>query len=438
MILSTDKSSSLLPMVIIGVLFFMFGFVTWLNGALIPFLQIACELDHFQAYLVTMAFYISYTVMALPMSAVLHRVGYKNGMVGGLLIMVVGALIFVPAAMSRMYSIFLLALFVLGGGLTLLQMASNPFVVLVGPRSSAAVRISIMGILNKSAGVVAPLLFAALVLTDMSQFSDDALSVLRDAERALKLSELVGRLIPPYLIMAAILAVLAVFVWLSPLRDPVDQDSPSEKNSDKITKHPQLVLGAVTLFFYVGAEVIAGDTIGLFGKDLGVANYGQLTAYTMGFMLCGYVIGMLTIPRWISQERALASSAILGILLSLLVGMSDPGTSGLFSAVFGWTGIPAVPNTVFFVALFGLSNAIVWPAVWPLALADLNTHQVNIGSALLVIGISGGAIIPLMYGAVAQSSGAPHLAYLIMIPCYAFIFFFATKGHKLRSWTRVG
>ena len=151
----TNHRSTLIPMLIVSGLFFMFGFVTWLNGSLIPFLQIACELNHMEAYLVTMAFYIAFIVMALPMSVILRRVGFKNGMMLGLFVMVVGALIFIPAALLRMYSIFLIALFVLGTGLTILQTAANPYIVLIGPPETAAVRISIMGVLNKGAGVVA-------------------------------------------------------------------------------------------------------------------------------------------------------------------------------------------------------------------------------------------------------------------------------------------
>ncbi len=422
-------------MLIIGGLFFMFGFVTWLNGALIPFLQIACELNHLEAYLVTLAFYISYTVMALPMSLILRRSGYKNGMVLGLFIMVLGALLFIPAALLRMYSIFLLALFVMGTGLTILQTASNPYIVMIGPRETAAVRISMMGVLNKGAGVVAPLVFSALVLTDMGQFTEARIAALDAAQKALELTELSSRLVMPYLIMAGMLIVLGVFIKLSPLPEPDQEIAGAEDNDDSsILQHPQLILGAVTLFFYVGVEVIAGDTIGLFGKELGVSNFGQLTAYTMSFMVAGYLVGIMVIPRWLSQEKALMISALSGLVFALLTITSNPDSGGIWPLLFSWSGAPAIPDVVLYVALFGLSNALVWPAVWPLAMQGLSPRHTNTGSALLIMGIAGGAILPLVYGALAETSHDPQSAYWIMIPCYLFILFYAVKGHRLRQW----
>jgi glucose/galactose transporter len=424
-------------MIIIGTLFFMFGFVTWLNGSLIPFLQIACELDHLEAYLVTMAFYISYTVMALPMSFILRKTGFKDGMVLGLVVMVVGALLFIPAAYTRLYGVFLLALFVLGAGLTILQTASNPYIVLLGPRETAAVRISIMGILNKSAGVIAPLVFTAYILTDMSQFNQVRLDSLDAAQKATELAELSSRLVNPYLIMAGMLCLLAVFIKMVPL-PAVTNDSPETDNDTQgsILQKPQVILGALALFFYVGAEVVAGDTIGLFSKELGVSNFGQMTSYTMGFMVIGYLIGMAVIPRWLSQQKALAISAILGVTFTVLLLNASVDSNGLWDMLFGWTGLPAIPNAVLYVALFGLSNALVWPAVWPLALDGLNQKDTSTASALLIMGISGGALMPVIYGALVEASGDAKGAYWIMIPCYMFIVFYALKGHKMRQWKR--
>lgn len=432
---TNSRANTLMPMVIIGTLFFMFGFVTWLNGSLIPFLQIACELDHMEAYLVTMAFYISYTVMALPMSFVLRRTGFKNGMVLGLFVMVAGALMFIPAAYLRMYSIFLIALFILGAGLTILQTASNPFIVLLGPRETAAVRISIMGILNKSAGVIAPLVFTAYVLTDMSQFNEARLAALEPVQKMAELSELSSRLVTPYLLMAGMLVVLGLFIKWVPLPN-VTQDETGSDNSDNtsILQKPQVILGAIALFFYVGAEVVAGDTIGLFGKELGVTNFGQLTSYTMSFMVIGYILGMILIPRYLSQQKALAVSALLGVVFTFLLLNAGASSSSIWQLLFAWTGIPSIPNAVLYVALFGLSNAIVWPAIWPLALDGLNQKDTSTASALLIMGISGGAIMPLLYGALVEYSGNAQSAYWLMIPCYLFIVFYAVKGHKLKQW----
>ncbi|WP_299941667.1 sugar MFS transporter [uncultured Microbulbifer sp.] len=433
--LINTRSSSLLPMLIIGILFFTFGFVTWLNGSLIPFLQIACELSHTEAYLVTMAFYIAYTIMALPMSMVLRRTGYKNGMVLGLLVMMVGSLIFIPAALSRTYGVFLMGLMVLGTGLTILQTAANPYIVVIGPRETAAVRISMMGVLNKLAGVVAPLVFTAWVLSDISQFSEGALTAMSVSDKTEALVDLSSRLMTPYAIMAMLLLLLAAFVKFSPLPEPdLGEESTESGISRSILSHPQLMLGVAALFCYVGAEVIAGDTIGLFGKGLGVNNFGQLTSYTMGFMVVGYLIGMLLIPRWISQSKALMVSAALGIVLSVLIYTASPDSYGVWSSLLLWTGVQGIPNVVLYVALFGLANALVWPAIWPMALEGLDAKETSTGSALLIMAIAGGALLPMLYGLVADILQDSQTSYLLMIPCYLFILFYAFKGHKLRQW----
>ena len=439
MVTSDGAERSMMPIMIIGGLFFIFGFVTWLNGSLIPFLRIACELTHLQAYFVTFAFYISYTVLALPVSLVLRRVGYKNGLALGLVVMALGALVFIPAATTRVYAVFLTGLFVLGAGLTLLQTAANPYIVLMGRRETAAVRISVMGLLNKGAGVLAPLAFTAMVLGDMAGFEESSLAALPAAERSLALEELSQRLIRPYLILASSLALLAAYIRLSPLPNPeFDRDGPEAGNALSVFRHPNLVLGAVALFFYMGAEVIAGDTIGLFGRELGVSNFGQLTAYTMAFMMCGYVLGLLLIPRVLSQEAALAASALLGCGLTVAVVGADVSSTGMWTSLLAWTGVPEVPNAILLVALFGLANALVWPAVWPLALRGLNEAQTGLGSAVLIMGIAGGALLPLVFGVVADSSGDPRAAYWLMLPCYAFVLYYAVAGHRKRSWSGRG
>lgn len=431
------QSSTLLPMIIIGVLFFVFGFVTWLNGALIPFLKIVCELNEFQALFVTFAFYIAYTVMALPSALVLRKTGYKAGMAIGLGVMVVGSLGFIPAAQSGAYPMFLIALFVLGTGLTLLQTAANPYIVCVGPRESAAVRMSVMGLLNKGAGIVAPVVFTLWVLTGMDRFDEDVLMALTADERAVRLAELSNRLVVPYLYMAGALLGLMVLIYFSSLPDLETEEEDENGGTEKwgILKYPQAILGSLALFMYVGVEVIAADTIGLYGRRLGVEHFGSLTSYTMAFMVLGYLIGMALIPRYLSQAQALMGSAVFGILFTLGT-LYGPSESEWISTVlfFGWTGlIPTVPDTVAFLALLGLANALCWPAIWPMSLSDLGKYT-SVGSALLVMGIAGGALIPLVYGYFAESFST-RAAYWVMVPCYLFILFYAIKGHKLRRWT---
>lgn len=398
------RLNTIMPMVLIGILFFIFGFVTWLNGSLIPYLKVLCDLSDTQALLVTFAFYIAYTTMAYPMSFILNKYGYKNSMAFGLAIMAFGSLLFIPAAFSAAYPLFLLALFTLGSGLTILQTASNPYIVLLGPNESAAMRISIMGLLNKGAGILAPIVFTALILSDIELTSVDAAS-----------------LILPYFIMATILTLLIVLIKYSSL-----PDIEFEKNNDvksSIFMYPRVILGVVALFFYVGVEVIAGDTIGLYAKSLNLEDYTTFTSYTMSFMVLGYIIGVVAIPKYLSQKNALLYSGLLGIFSVIMVSFSSNNT---------YTITSLMPDSIFFVALLGLANALVWPSIWPLALKDLGSLTPQ-ASALLIMAIAGGAILPLIFGVVSEKTGLQD-AYLITIFAYIFIIYYALKGHKKTSW----
>lgn len=435
-------NSSLVPMAIIGALFFVFGFVTWLNGALVPFLQMVCQLTEFQALLVAGCFYIAVVVMALPMAKVLEKVGYRNGMALGLLLIAVGALLFVPAAQTKLFGIFLFAQFTMGTGLTILQTASNPYIVKIGPEESAAARIAVMGLLHKAAGVLAPMLFTVLVLGDFSSISAASLEAMSEAERLVQIDQMAAGLITPYIAMGVVLVILAVALKMSSLPElnldeegAHDSSESAAKGSDislsAILSHPHLVLGAVAIFFYVGAEVIAGDTIGLYGSKLGVADATSLTSLVMAGMVVGYLLGLALIPRYIQQHVALASSAILGLVLSLAILFADPTTTYL-SGLWLWFGYSDLPDILSYVALLGLANAMVWPAIFPLAVADLGKLTAK-GSAILIMGISGGAILPLVYGVMSDSMNN-QTAYAILFPCYAFILYYALRGYKKRSW----
>jgi len=416
-----SRKSYLLSISIIGVLFFIFGFVTWLNGILIPYLQIACELTTFQALYVAFAFYISYTIMALPSSWVLKKTGFKNGMMVGLFVMAIGTLIFIPAAMSRTYLLFLVGLFVMGTGLAILQTASNPYITIIGPIESAAKRISIVGICNKVAGAVAPLILAYFILNDGDAFVE-SLKNMDIAAKSAALDELAARVIPPYVVMTIILVLLGILIKFSPL--PEIEDEAEENIDDSVTakkwiiQFPHLILGVLALFFYVGVEVIAGDTIIRYGMSMGIpiSSAKVFTSLTLTAMIVGYVLGILLIPKILDQRKALIISAVLGIVFSI-------------AAMF----TPAMIS-VTFIALLGLANALVWPAVWPLALHNLGKF-IKVGSALLVMAISGGAILPLVWGKFADILN-PQVAYWVMIPSYLFILFFAVKGYKLKSWTK--
>ena len=416
----TSFKSFVLPMIIIGALFFIFGFVTWLNGILIPYLQIACDLTDFQAMFVAFAFYIAYTIMALPSSWILKKTGFKNGMMLGLWVMAVGTAIFIPAAITRTYMTFLTGLFVMGTGLAILQTASNPYVTVIGPKESAARRISILGICNKFAGAIAPLILAYYILNDGDAFKL-SLETMDAVARASALDTLAARVINPYIVLTVVLLLMGFGVRVAPLPE-IDVAKVDENEDEVLTERktifgfPHLILGVIALFFYVGAEVVAGDTIIRYGISLGIEmNVAKaFTSYTMLTMLVGYLLGVTLIPRYISQRFALQMSAILGVVFSLGVVL----TSGFTS--------------VLFVALFGFANALVWPAIWPLALSNLGRF-INTGSALLIMAISGGAIMPLVWGRLSDSFGSQQ-AYWLMIPCYLFILFYSIKGYRMRSW----
>ncbi|MCH1917843.1 sugar MFS transporter [Shewanella sp. A3A] len=433
----TPQQSTWLPMTIIGTLFFVFGFVTWLNGALVPFLQIVCDLSGTEALLISSSFYIAYVVMALPMSYVLNRTGYRNAMSLGLGLIALGCVLFAPAAETRQFSLFIVAQFIVGSGLTILQTASNPYLVKIGSAESAAARISIMGLLNKGAGWAAPQIFAVLVMGQFAGITQQSVAALSEAERALQIQSLADSLVYPYLGMALALVILAVALRYSGLPE-IDLHEENAALSSQHTEHssvlqfPHLVLGVMTLFCYVGVEVIAGDTIGLAGSELGVDGALSLTSFTMCFMVVGYLLGLVLIPRLISQQSMLMISAGLGIVLALVIPLLDAQSTQLSAVLWGWLGIRELPDPITCIALLGLANAIVWPAVWPLALAGLG-HFTARGSALLIMGIAGGAVLPLLFGVCADHFGIQE-AYLMTVPCYAFILFYAVKGHRIRHW----
>ena len=408
--------------VIIGILFFIFGFVTWLNGTLIPFLKLACQLQtDLQAFLVTFAFYISYFFLAIPSALILQKTGYKNGMALGLFIMALGSLLFIPAAHTRSFPLFLLGLFVQGTGLSLLQTASNPYISILGPLDSAARRMSIMGICNKVAGVLSPLIVGAIVLKNASSLEQQVHAAVDPAQKEALLSELAGRVVVPYLVMAGILLVLSLMIKLSSLPEiSAEEDEDGGKSAapgrSSVFQYPHLLLGVACIFLYVGVEVLAGDGIGTFGKAMGISldQTKYFTTFTLAAMLLGYIIGIISIPKYISQQTALRVCAILGIVFS--------------ACIFVTTGYAAIT----FIALLGLSNSLMWPAIWPLALQGLGKYT-KIGSALLVMGIAGGALLPLLYGSLKdQLHLYNNLAYCIcIVPCYLYILYFAMSGHNV-------
>ena len=430
-------------MLIIGSLFFIFGFITWLNSTLIPYLKIACELNNFEAYFVTFAFYISYFVMALPSSWVLKKTGLKNGMALGLMVMFIGTLVFIPAAYSRTYFLFLFGLFIQGTGLAILQTASNPYVIILGPNESAAKRISIMGICNKVAGIISPLILGGILLKNADVIKEKLIVVTDSIQKSALLDEMAARVIIPYIIMAVVLLILVALVRFAPLPD-VDPDKDesyitgSEINKSNIFQFPHLILGFIAIFTYVGVEVIAGDTIILYGHSQGIAfSLARLfTSYTLVGMLIGYILGIILIPKVINQSRFLSISAIAGIIFTVIAILTAKLNINfnLTIDLAKFHLILPFELSVFFIALLGIANAIMWPAIWPLAINGLGKFT-KTGSALLIMGIAGGATLPLLYGKLADVIN-PHQAYWIMVPCYLFILFYSIRGHKITKWSK--
>jgi FHS family L-fucose permease-like MFS transporter len=409
--------SGVSPVVVIGALFFIFGFVTWLNGPLITFVKLAFDLDDINAFLVPMAFYLSYFFLALPSSWILRRTGMKRGMALGLFVMAIGALLFGQFATMRIYPGALTGLFVIGAGLSLLQTASNPYISILGPIDAAARRIAVMGICNKTAGILAPLLLGALVLRGIGDFADRVADADPAGKEAL-LNQFAAQIHGPYLVMAAVLAALAV--WIQ--RSSLPEISASEANSDSATAtagprsilaFPHLWLGVLCLFLYVGVEVMAGDAIGTYGQSfhLPLDETKFFTSFTLAAMLIGYIVGFILIPRHVSQERYLAFSAVLGAAFAL----GAYATSGYVS--------------VGFVAALGFANAMMWPAIFPLAIRGLGRHT-ELGSAFLIMGIAGGAIIPQLFAHLKVQHDFQLVFLALMLPCYLYIFYYATRGYR--------
>ncbi len=424
--------------VIIASLFFIFGFVTWINGALIPFMKTINELTDAQSYLVASASYISFVLMALPASYILNKIGYKKGMSLGLIIMGIGALIFIPAAEARTYWVFLTGIFIQGVGMTILQTAANPYITILGPLESGAKRIAIMGIANKTAGALGSLIFGALLLTGIDE-TKEKLSGATLEEKNTLLDAMADSVFMPYLIMALVLFILGVLIRKAPLPQveaseiEIIEEGKTAKTS--VFQFPNLWLGVLALFVYVGAEVIAGDTIIAYGISLGFtgeeAKY--FTTYTLLAMVATYAMGVFLIPKYLTQKTALIASALLGIVFSFCI----LNTTGFVS--------------ILFVAALGIANALVWPAIWPLTLEGLGKFT-KTGSALLIMAISGGAIIPPLYGRIVDATkqelitnGAQEIdalaiastdSYWILIPCYVIILMFAVWGHKIKSWRK--
>ncbi|HEY4195768.1 MAG TPA: sugar MFS transporter [Mucilaginibacter sp.] len=412
----TASTGRISPIYIIGALFFVFGFITWLNSVLIPYLKIACQLNNLEAFFVAFAFYIAYLVMALPSTWLLRKMGFKNGMAAGLVIIGIGALLFIPAALTRYYLLFLLGLFVQGAGLAVLQSASNPYITILGPIESAAKRISIMGIFNKVAGAIAPIILGAITLKDADQLKIRLLSM-SAVDKQAELTTLAHKVILPYIAIIVVLVILSIVIYYSTLpeidtdKEDTSKDAASTgKNS--IFEFPHLLLGVLALFLYVGCEVLAGDSVILYASSIGIplSTAKFFATCTFSGMLVGYIVGIICIPRYFSQRSALKVCAVIGVVFAL-------------TAIFTHGYV-----SVFFIAFLGIANSLMWPALWPLTINGLGKFTKQ-GSSLLIMGIAGGGVFPVLYGFLSDKFNN-HDAYWILLPCYLFIFYYATMGYR--------
>ena len=424
---SCKQKQYFISLTILAGMFFIFGFVSWVNSILIPYFRIACELTHFESYFVAFAFYIAYFVMAIPSGILLKKVGFKRGIMYGFMLTALGAFLFVPAALVRQFEIFLIGLFSIGTGLAILQTAANPYVTIIGPIESAARRISIMGICNKFAGIISPLIFAALILKadDSELFSLIESGTLDAITKSAMLDELIQRVIVPYAILGGLLVLAGIGIRYSilPEINTDEQNATDEKenghNSKKsIFDFPYLILGALAIFFHVGTQVIAIDTIINYANSMGIdlLEAKVFPSYTLACTMIGYVLGILIIPKYVSQTKALIICTILGLLLSFGVVFADFNVT-----LFGHQA----NISIFLLCALGFPNALIYAGIWPLSIHGLGKFT-KTGSSLLIMGLCGNAILPLIYGYFAEVYDL-RIGYLI---------FFATKGHKINSWKR--
>lgn len=420
-----NKRQYYLSLAMVGCLFFVFGLVSWVNSILIPYFKIACDLQSgVQTYLVTFAFYIAYLVMTVPASFLLKKVGYKRGAQIGLWIMAFGALMFWPAALTRTYGMFLAALFIIGTSLAILQSVANPFVTIIGPHESAAKRISIMGICNKFAGIIAPLLFAAAVIRpeDKQIMAAVEQGLLTGTAKEQALDQMIQGVIAPYLILAAFLFVFGFIFYKSPIMD-INPDSDNKTASDSkdrksVWAYPYLVLGVVALFCHLGSQQISIATIIEYAQSMGLDLEAAkvFPSYTLACILGGYLLGVIFIPKYISQQKALVVCTITGLILSALVLL-----------------LP-VKASIWCVVLLGVPNSLIYAGIWPLAIRGLGKWT-TLGSSLLVMALCGNAILSLLYGLMTDYMSL-QASYWLLIPCFAYMIYYAIWGYKVEHWTR--
>lgn len=393
----------MIPLVIIGGMYAILGFSIGIDAYFIPFVQDGFQVSTAMSYMITTATFLAYVVFGLPSGTILKRTGYKVGIGISFLMMAIGFFIIGYAANISSFLLFLLALFIVGMGQTLLTGAINSYVTILGPPESAASRICIMGICDKLSFAGASLILALFLnLTDV---------ILSDV-------------VIPFYLITGILIVLGILTFFTPLPEIKAYGEDEENMKDinlsiyanskrSIMQFPHLWLGAIAIFFDVGVEYTVLGSANDYANILNLSSPENYVWLVSGGMVIGYVLGVIFIPRYLNQSRALIISTLLGIFSTLIIVL-----------------VPATVS-IYFVVLLGLSNSMLWPAVFPLALADLGKFTKR-GSSILVMAIIGAAVLPLIYGYVADIF-SHQLAYLVCLPSYGYILYFAIHGHKIRT-----
>jgi glucose/galactose transporter len=398
----TIQKNYLFPLIIVGTMFFAIGFALGINSYLIPLLNKALEISSGQSYLVLTATFSAFLIFGYPASLVIGKIGYKRTMALSFLMFAVGFYLFIPSARMGSLPLFLFASFISGMGNAFLQASVNPYITILGPIESAAKRMSIMGIANKLAWPISPL-FLSLVIS-----------------KSVKEVQLTDINLPFYIIIGVFI-VLGILAFFSPLPEVQaagekagsTDDCPYAATKKSIWEFPHLILGGITLFLYVGVETVSLGTLVDYASSINLPNPDLYAWIAPVGMVVGYICGVILIPKYLSQAKALLICAIIAIIGSLMVVLVPEATS------------------IWFVSLMALGCSLMWPALWPLAIADLGRFT-KAGSSLLVIAIVGGAVIPTIYGCLKDAFGAQN-GYWIALPCFLFILYYALSGHKIRK-----
>lgn len=394
------SSKYILPLAIIGMMFFTVGFATGINGYFVPFLESNLHLTSAQSYLVIAATFSAFLICSFPAAKIINLIGYKKTMAMAFFLFALAFAMFIPAARMESFAIYLIACFVSGTANTILQAAINPYVTILGPIESAARRISIMGICN-SLALSLPSVFIAAVTGKNIDFVA------------------LGDLDKPFVIIIIAVVLLGIITMLSPLEEikaegeDNEEDCPYAAGKTSIWQFPHLVLGAVALFVYVGVENLALLTVLDYAKSEGLSNPEKYTVFPGLGMAVGYILGIILIPKVISQVQALRICTWMAVVDSLLIVLTPPNIS------------------VWFVAILSLSCSLMYPAIWPLAITELGKYTKK-GSSLLVASIGGGALIPLLFGFLKDHVGCQN-AYWVCLPFYLLIMYYAYFGYKIRK-----